>query len=144
MSRQIAVRAQHICRWKIPRSDFPEGRKGYKEWRTTLYTYHADTTAEILREIGYDDALIEQAHAIVRKDSIKKNPDTQRLEDIACLVFLEFYLEPFAVKYSDYDEDKMLRIIRKTWRKMSEVGHQAALGIKLPEELKALVVKAVS
>jgi hypothetical protein len=30
---RFAVRAQHIERWKTPRSSYPEGRAGYLAWR---------------------------------------------------------------------------------------------------------------
>ena len=37
---QLAVRAQHIQRWKSPRSDYPMDRKGYHQWRATLNQFH--------------------------------------------------------------------------------------------------------
>src|SRR5690242_15101349 len=48
---RLAARAQHIARWEIPRSSYPMDRIGYLKWRTTLYAYHADRTAEILRSV---------------------------------------------------------------------------------------------
>src|SRR5208337_284086 len=39
---QIAARAQHICRWEIPRDSYPMDRIGYLEWRKRLYRFHAD------------------------------------------------------------------------------------------------------
>ena len=33
---RIAVRGQHIERWKIPRSDYPKDRQGYRKWRVDL------------------------------------------------------------------------------------------------------------
>ena len=37
---EIACRAQHIERWTMPRADFPEGRKGYYEWRQACGRMH--------------------------------------------------------------------------------------------------------
>jgi len=143
---KIAVRAQHIQRWKSPRSDYPMDRKGYHQWRTRLYTFHADTVAALLVKAGYDDAFIERVKLAVSKKSLKTNPDTQLLEDVIGLVFIEHYMLDFAGKHPEYDEAKWIDIIRKTWRKMSERAHQFALGgnIKLPEALVPLIQKAVA
>ncbi len=46
----IAARAQHIRRWEIPRNDVPMDRAGYHKWRTTLYAFHGEKAAEIMRE----------------------------------------------------------------------------------------------
>ncbi len=142
---KLAVRAQHIQRWRIPRSDFPEGRQGYLQWRTRLYRFHADTAGEILARAGYDDATRERVKQAVGKRGIKVNPDSQLLEDVADLVFIEYYLEEFAAKHPEYSEEKWLDIIRKTWKKMSERAREFALSgaVKLPEALKGLIRKAV-
>src|SRR2546423_14169899 len=39
---QLAVRCQHLRRWRIPRGQFPMTRAGYHQWRTTLARFHAD------------------------------------------------------------------------------------------------------
>jgi hypothetical protein len=81
----------------------------------------------------------------VGKKGIKVNPDTQLLEDVTDLVFIEYYMLEFAGKH-DYEESKWIDIIRKTWNKMSESAQQFALGgnIKLPEPLLPLIQKAIS
>ena len=33
---QLAVRAQHIARWRIARDEYPMGRAGYLAWRKAL------------------------------------------------------------------------------------------------------------
>jgi hypothetical protein len=143
---KLAMRAQHIERWKSPRSDYPMDRKGYHLWRTKLYTFHADTVAALLAQAGYDEAFIERVKLAVSKKSLKRNPDTQLLEDLAGLVFIEHYMLAFAEKHPEYTEDKWLDIIRKTWRKMSERAHQFVLDghITLPEPLVPLIQKALS
>lgn len=143
---KLAIRAQHIQRWKSPRSDYPMDRKGYHLWRTNLYKFHADTAGALMTEASYDDAEVERAKLAIGKKALKKNPDTQLVEDIAALVFIEHYMLEFAGKHPEYDEAKWIDIIRKTWRKMSESGQQFALSgsIALPEPLVPLIQKALS
>lgn len=141
---QLAVRCQHICRWKIPRNTYPMDGEGYKRWRTNLYKFHGDTAGAIMREVGYDDEIIGKVQALLRKERLKVNPDTQLLEDVVDLVFLEHYLGDFVRKYSHYEEDKLLGILRKTWLKMSEKGHAAALKLNYTPEMLAIVQKALA
>lgn len=143
---KISVRAQHIQRWKSARSDYPMDRQGYFKWRTDLYKFHANTTAELMAQAGYDEDTIERMKQAVGKRGLKVNPDTQLLEDVIDLVFIEHYMQAFANKHPEYDEEKWLDIIRKTWKKMSEQGQQYALAgnIKLPEPLIPLIQKAVA
>ena len=137
---RLAARCQHIRRWTIPRTRFAAGRTGYRLWRKTLGEFHADTAAEILRAVGYDEATVKRVGTLLRKDNLKHDPDVQTLEDIACLVFLEHYLADFA---SDRDKTTLVEILGKTWRKMSNTGRAAALALDLPPELKTLVTQAV-
>jgi len=143
---KLAIRAQHIQRWKSPRSDYPEGRQGYLKWRTDLYRFHADTAGELMAKAGYPEDDIERMKMAVGKRKLKVNPDTQLLEDVIDLVFIEHYMLAFAGKHPEYDEEKWLDIIRKTWKKMSERGQQFALSgsITLPEPLVPLIQKAIS
>jgi hypothetical protein len=143
---KLAIRAQHIQRWKSPRDAYPMTREGYHKWRTDLYKFHADTAGALLEQAGYGQDDIDRVKQMVGKRGIKKNPDTQLLEDVVDLVFIEHYMLEFAGKHPEYDEEKWLDIIRKTWRKMSEKGQQFALSgnIKLPESLVPLIQKAVT
>jgi hypothetical protein len=142
---KLAVRAQHIQRWKVPRNTYPMDRPGYLQWRTGLYKFHAETAGRIMRESGYDDAMIGRVQAIVGKRGLKVNPETQLMEDVADLAFLEHYLAGFAAQHPEYDEAKWMEIIRKTWQKMSPRAREYTLAgnIKLPESLAPLVLKAV-
>ena len=143
---RLAVRAQHIQRWKTPRSSFPMDRQGYLQWRTGLYRFHAETAGRIMTESGYDAATIERVQAAVGKKALKVNPDTQLLEDVTDLVFLEHYLAGFAARHPDYDEAKWIEIIRKTWQKMSQQARDFVLAgkVSLPETLTPLILKAVA
>lgn len=138
---QIACRAQHICRWKIPRSDYPMDKAGYKKWRTELAKFHGELTGELMQAQGYTEQDIERVKDLLLKRGLKRDEEVQVLEDVVCLVFIEFYLEDFASKH---DEDKLLDIIRKTWNKMSDRGHQAALTLPLSSNMLHLVTKALS
>ncbi|MDZ7924835.1 MAG: DUF4202 domain-containing protein [Marinagarivorans sp.] len=139
----IAARGQHIERWTSLRSDYPEGRTGYKQWRAELGLFHAKRVAELMAEAGYDDDACERAKYITQKRSIKRDDDSQCLEDVACLVFIEHYMAAFANK-SGYDEAKLIDIIQKTWAKMSDKGHAAALQLPLDQALLDLIGKALS
>jgi hypothetical protein len=143
---KLALRAQHIQRWKYPRDEYPMDRKGYHLWRTNLYTFHADTAAALLVKAGYDDEFINRVKLAISKKSLKTNPDTQLLEDVSALVFIEHYMLAFVEKHPEYDEEKWLLIIKRTWNKMTEKAHAFALAgsIKLPESLIPLIQKAVS
>ncbi len=142
---KLAVRAQHIERWKVPRSNYPMDRTGYLQWRTGLYKYHAETAGRLMKEAGYDDDMIARVQAAVGKRGIKVNPETQLLEDVVDLVFIEHYMLDFAGQHSEYDEEKWIGIIRKTWQKMSKDAHEFALAgkIKLPEPLVPLILKSI-
>lgn len=138
---QLAARSQHIRRWEIPRDSFPKTRTGYLRWRTTLYAFHADTAADILRQVGYGDATIERVRSLLRKMRLKHDAEAQCLEDVACLVFLENYFAGFAAQQ---DEAKMIGIVRKTWQKMSPRGRQMALALTLPPRARDLLEKALT
>ncbi len=142
---KLSVRAQHIQRWKVPRNTYPMDRQGYLQWRTGLYKFHAETAGRLMQEAGYDDATIERVKTIVSKKGLKVNPETQLMEDIVDLVFIEHYMTGFAGQHPEYDEGKWIEIIRKTWQKMSPGAHEFALAgkIKLPEPLIPLILKAV-
>ena len=143
---KLAIRAQHIQRWKSPRDAYPMDRIGYLKWRKGLYKFHAQTAADLLIQAGHADDVIDRVKQAVAKKGIKDNPDTQLLEDVTDLVFIEHYLLEFAGKHPEYDEKKWLDIIRKTWKKMSDRGQQFALSgsIQLPELLVPLIQKAVA
>lgn len=137
---RLAARCQHIERWVIPRKDYPMTRPGYLKWRNDLKKYHAERAGEILLEAGYESGMIRRVQDLVLKKGIKTDPGAQMLEDVICLVFLNWYFEEFARKHN---EEKLIRILQKTWRKMSERGREEALTLDLPGHLEALVKKAL-
>ena len=138
---QIAARAQHIQRWKISRQEYPMTKAGYKTWRKDLALHHSDLTSAIMEEEGYFEKKINAVRELLTKRNLKMNSDVQVLEDVVCLVFLEHYFENFAKKHS---EEKLITIVKKTWAKMSDHGHQVALTLNLSEAGKDLVTRALS
>ena len=138
---RLAVRCQHIRRWTVPRDTYPEGRDGYRRWRTDLARFHAETAGTILREVGYGEDTIARVGALLRKERLKADPQVQLLEDVACLVFLQHYLPAFAAQH---DDAKVVDILGKTWRKMSARGRAAALALELEPRVRALVSRAVA
>lgn len=135
---RIAVRAQHIERWKRPRQDYPEGRAGYLRWRRDASAFHAERAVTIMAECGWDEAARERVASIIRKERLKADPETQALEDVACLVFMRWYFVPFA---ASRPEEELARIVAKTARKMSPAGRQAALALPLPPAFARLVAE---
>jgi hypothetical protein len=138
---RLAVRAQHIRRWEIPRDSYPMDRVGYLKWRTDLKHLHAKLVGEILAGAGYDDVTVARVQGLVRKDRLKQDPDSQTLEDVACLVFLENYFADFA---KQHDAAKVIDILRKTWKKMSPAGQAAALALEMPAAARKLVEQALA
>ncbi|MBH0061907.1 MULTISPECIES: DUF4202 domain-containing protein [Pseudoalteromonas] len=142
---QIAVRAQHIQRWKSPRSDFEMNKQGYHQWRSALYIFHASLAVELMKQAGFNDTDQNRVYNAVAKKDIKRNPDSQLVEDVASLVFIEHYMLGFASAKPDYNEEKWIGIIRRTWQKMSDEAHEFVLtgNITLPTPLVGLIHKAL-
>ncbi len=136
----IAARGQHIQRWTISREKYPLDRKGYLAWRETLKQFHAEKVGQIMQEAGYPSESIEKVQRIILKKNIR-DLESQIVEDALCLVFLE---RQFADLSKKEPEEKMLEILRKSWRKMGEKGRAAALKLDLPPPEKALLQKALS
>ena len=140
---RLAVRAQHVRRWTLPRADYPEGRHGYLAWRNACKRMHADVAGEVAAAAGYGEAAVARVRDMVQKRRLHADPEAQTLEDAACLVFLEGYLAAFAAEHRG-DEAKLVDILRKTWAKMSPRGRDAALTLELPPAVRALVERALA
>lgn len=138
---QLAVRCQHLRRWAIPRTAYPVGKVGYLSWRKQESLAHAALAGKILAQAGYDAEAVKRTQSLIKKERIKHDPEAQLLEDVTCLVFLEYEFAAFAPKH---EEAKLVDILRKTWAKMSPQGQQLALGLQLPAHLRAMVGKALA
>jgi hypothetical protein len=141
LALRLAARCQHLARFRIPRDDYPRDRAGYLTWRRDLARMHADLAGEILAELGFDVATREAVRRINLKKTIKQDAEVQAMEDALCLSFLEHDFVPFI---DDYDDAKVIGIVRKTWAKMSERGHELALELPLSGRARNLVERALS
>ena len=132
---QIAARGQHIERWKIPRKSYPEGRAGYLAWRRDLGRFHGERVAQIMRAEGYGEEDCARVAAMLRKEGIKRDPEVQALEDVACFVFLKHHFGSFA---ATQPPERLQRIVEKTARKMSPEARARVLReFDLPEDFAA-------
>lgn len=143
---QVACRAQHFRRWELPRSSFPMGRPGYLMWRSKQKSQAAFQVATLMSSDEIQPAIPAETRdriaSLIRKENLSTDEETQALEDVACLVFLDDQFDDFESR-ANLDEEKMVNILRKTWEKMSEPGRQLALGMNLSEKAKALIGKAL-
>lgn len=141
---RLAARCQHLERWSVPRTTFPDGKVGYLKWRQSLYKKQADRARDLLVQAGVPAGEADAVAVWVSKTALKTNPGTQALEDAACLVFLENEIQDFAAQHADYPREKFVDIIRKTWKKMSPRGQELAKTIPLPPAIGALVTEAIA
>lgn len=138
---RLAARAQHIRRWEVPRASYPMDRPGYLRWRKDLQRKHAEWAATILTTAGYDAGEIARVGSLIRKENLRRDPETQALEDVAALVFLAHYAEDFAGKHAP---EKVVSILAKTLAKMSDHGKQAAAALDLPPPVRHALASAIS
>ena len=139
---RIAVRGQHVERWTSPRAGYPPGRAGYLKWRNDLKDFHARRLNEIMSAAGYGPQEIARVGALVRKERLRSDPETQTLEDAACIVFFAHYIEDFLAK-TDADSARLARILAQTWNKMSAAGHAHAGKLDLPPYVLALLKRGL-
>lgn len=138
---RLAIQAQHFRRWEVPRDSYPMNRVGYHAWRTFLKKRQAELASQICFDCGYTQADADRVAYLIRKEDLKIDAQTQVLEDVACLVFLDDQFEEFE---KHHDEQKIVKILQKTWLKMSDKGHELALEMPMSERCKELVQKALS
>ncbi|MCH7859151.1 MAG: DUF4202 domain-containing protein [Candidatus Marinimicrobia bacterium] len=136
----LAARAMHICRWMIPRDQYPKDRRGYRRWRTELQAFHARKAGDILRDVGYAAEVIGRVSDLIMKTNFPRDPESQTLEDATTLIFLEYQ---FADLSRNTEENKMIRVLQKTWAKMSPRAHDYALNLNLGTAEQALIHKAL-
>ena len=140
-AQKLAARAHHLRRWEIPRDSYPKDRAGYLRWRTELGRFHAEETAKLLAEAGYDTETIERVKAIIRKRNLKGDTEVQTHEDVLCLVFLSTQLDMLT---ADLETDKLIEVLAKSLNKMSEEGRQQALRLSLNNAQRGILARALS
>lgn len=138
---RLAARCQHIGRWEIPRNSYAMDRKGYFQWRNTLKSHHAKIAEQILTDCQYDTESIDKVKFLLLKKELHRNADTQTLEDVICLVFIQYYLDEFAAKHED---EKIVDILRKTMKKMSPKAIGEVGNIPVPEKIGIMINQAAA
>ena len=141
LALRLAVRAQHLERWSLPRVDYPAGPAGYHRWRNEQKSRHAALASDVLAGAGVDAPTIARVAELVQKKNLRRDPETQALEDAACLVFIEAQLANFA---EGRDESSLISIVQKTWAKMSPKAQALALALPLAEDVRALLERALA
>jgi hypothetical protein len=126
---KLAAQCQHLKRWNIPRGEYPYNRRGYHEWRRVVMEYQLKEMEEILSKVGISNEDILLVTDALRNQGDKSNSNAQIITDTACLVFIKWYMEPFATKHQS---EKVTDIMKKTMRKMSETGLQLISRLNLP------------
>ncbi|MCJ1443483.1 MAG: hypothetical protein MMC23_003981 [Stictis urceolatum] len=138
---QLAIRAQHLRRWEVPRSSYPATRAGYLTWRAGLKSRMSEQAASLCRQAGVDEGTCLRVGRLIKKEGLNKGEEeAQALEDIACLVFLDEQFEDFR---REHNEEKIVNILRKTWGKMGDKGRQMALNMQMDDKSQELVKKAL-
>lgn len=137
---RLAARCQHLRSWDVPRHEFPPGRAGYLGWRRRRARHHGVLAEAVVRAAGYDAATAARVAALVRKEGLGADAEAGILEDAACLAFLEAELQEFA---RGRDPALVVRVLRRTWRKMTPEGRSAAAELRLPVETRMLLDEAL-
>lgn len=141
---RLAARAQHLRRFDIPRDSYPLGRAGYNDWRHACREHHAALVSKILAANDYTPDEIARVALLIRKEHLKTDTESQALENVVGVVFIEHYFDGFLAQHASYDEAKITGILSKTLRKMSPDGHTAALSLPLPETARRFILTAIA
>jgi hypothetical protein len=116
---KLAAQCQHLMRWNVARDLYPYDRKGYHQWRRAVMDYQLQQTMKILTGVNIEADDIQIITEALKNQGNKSNSNSQIIEDTACLVFIKWYLEPFASKHENI---KIIEILKKTMQKMSDSG----------------------
>lgn len=137
---KLAVQCQHLKRWGIPRGDFPYDRRGYHQWRRAVMDFQLAQTKELLAEAGVEEVDLGHILNVLKNQGNKQEHESQLVMDTACLVFLKWYMEPFATKH---ESEKVADILKKTMRKMTGTAINLIPDIELPASAKLLLEQAI-
>jgi len=107
---------------------------------------------------GYGQREASRAVTLLTKKDLKADAEVQLLEDVICLVFLQYYWKPFQEKHTGPEsgisgkkgedkqlgEEKLIHIVKQTWEKMSDKGRKEALKLDFEPRAKELILKALT
>lgn len=117
-------------------------RAGYLLWRSKQKSQAAAQVQSLLGPIISEPEAVSHIAALIRKENLSTDVQTQVLEDVACLVFLDDQFDSFERK-PEIDEEKIITILRKTWNKMGQRGRELALAMDLSDRAKVLIDMAL-
>mmetsp|Transcript_43298 Transcript_43298/g.111831 ORF Transcript_43298/g.111831 Transcript_43298/m.111831 type:complete len:224 (-) Transcript_43298:200-871(-) len=138
---RIAARAQHFERHCIKRAEYEMTTAGYHKWRSAVKKRQGERLAEVVAGANLDKALLARVKGLVSKSLPLSDPAMQIIEDAACLVLLDRDVEAFA---EGKEEAKIIDVVQKTWKKMSERARAEALTLNYSPEVKAILDKALA
>lgn len=138
---RLAAHGHTLCRWKVARDDFDKGLVGYRYWRNACADRHAEETTRILRDVGYDEAMIDAVRDLTLKKNWPAEDEALALEDADCLAFLELKLKHYL---DEWTEEKTIDILAKTARKMTPAARTHVMDLALSDREKELIQKALS
>ena len=101
----------------------------------------AADVAELLVTAGFDASFVERVQSLVRREHLATDPETQALEDAACLVFIETQLAEVAGRL---DHGHLLDVVRKTARKMTAAGLAATADLPIGDVERSILAEALS
>lgn len=138
---QIAARAHHLRRWELARTDYPDGRAGYLQWRRDNKMHQANSAADILANHGFTDETINKVGELLIRQDLSTDPDTQLVEDAACLVFVQTQFDEMVERLG---HEHMVSVVAKTLTKMSPAAIDLAATIELSPEAAAVLAEAAT
>lgn len=137
---QVACRAHHLRRWELVRADYPEGRAGYLRWRRDNKAHQSNCIVEILEPAGWPTNDVSRVQQLLLRKGLGSDPDTQTLEDVACLVFVETQFEEMSGRI---ESERMVNVVAKTLKKMSPAAISLAAEYPLPPSCQTILGQAV-
>ena len=140
-AQQIAARAHHLRRWASPRDAYPEGRAGYLRWRTAARRQHVAEISGLLREHGFDRAIVDDVARIMAKEGRTTHADVQAHEDALCLTFCELQLDEMIERLG---HDHTVSVVRKTLAKMSPAGIAMSAEVPMSDAGRRVVAEAAA
>lgn len=131
----------HILnRWKLTRYNYPMTTAGYHKWRKAQSRLSADDVEKILRGVGSPDETIRRVRELILKTTFPQDLESRLLEDALCLAFLEIKFESYI---PEWDEEKYIRILKGTLKKMTPKAQELALQISYSPAGRDLLKKAL-
>ena len=137
----LAARSHTLRRWAIPRDRYAMTTHAYHQWRQALAELHAEEAEKILAEVGYGTETMDAVRKLITKASWPADNDALALADADCLVFLETKLGHYV---DQWDEEKMSRVLRQTYSKMTPRAREEVATLNLGEKERAALDRALS